>query len=215
MLDDKKIESREEVPRSRRAVWFWLVGAVILLLCLLFEYGAGQWYSQNPLKFRITDVRLVEGSSTRVIRYELRNASLFPVQVLEYIGICKSQEAPAFPFQHTEPETLLIKPGAVVSGEFHMYSGLRLPEDYTKYVYRWEPTSQPKFKAIALWLRETFPANMGTAPGGSTIDTRLAGFINPRLGEHDGWAEDFYRRTAPRESREDVREAGLGGNFGD
>jgi hypothetical protein len=215
MLDDTKIASLGEEPRPRRAFWFWPVGAVILLLCLLFAYGAGQWYSQNPLKFRITDVRLDEGSSARVIRYELRNASFFPVQVLEYTGICRSQEDPAFPFKHTEPETLLIKPGAVVSGEFRMYSGLRLPADYTKYVYRWVPTSQPRLKAIALWLRSNVPAQKASTTGTSVGDNRFSSFIEPRMGEHDGWAEDFYRRTAPRDSREHGRQTGFGGNFGD
>jgi hypothetical protein len=220
MVDEVTEPKKEERPqagrRGARRPWLWLLWAVILVMGLLAAYGVAQWYSQNPLKFRITDVRLEGESRSRIIKYELHNTSFFPVQVLEYIGICQSQDAPAFPFQHTFPETMLIKPGAVVSGEFRMYSGLKLPEDYTKYIYRWEPTSQPRLKAMALWLREKLPAKKGTPSGSSPIDTRFSSFIHARLGEHDGWAEDFYRRTAPRGSRDHVpREGSLRGNFGE
>jgi hypothetical protein len=206
---DEVTDAKEESLRTRRPIWLWLLGTVILMVSLLVAYGVAQWYSQDPLKFRITDVRLEKESRSRIIKYELHNVSFFPVQVLEYIGICQSKDSPAFPFQHTVPQTTLVKPGAVVSGEFRMYSGLKLPEDYTKYVYRWEPTSQPRLKALALWLRAKFPAKKGTATGTGFVDNRFSNFINARLGEHDGWAEDFYRRTAPREEAAGARNQGF------
>lgn len=169
-----------------------LVGVILLGLG---TYFALQWQVQDPLKFRVLSVTPEPKSFSRLIRYELRNDSAFPVIVEEFRGVCNGGDL-AFPLDHRRPgRHVEMKAGASVTGELRCHPGIAVPVEYDTFVYRWEPAMQAVLRPFARRWRDAIrddmarlrsPLNRAIYP--RTGRARVAGVdLNRERGVPDPW----------------------------